>query len=226
MAATSRVRPIFALHRPTWTQFIVSCLVAGLGLLASRELERVDQDIRIMYTEYTLTATNLAHTSSDLLRYRVTIIRAIEAQTQKDFERITASLPDQRAQVQLAIEQYAEANHRVAQDYPKGDQDLQALRRSLDAYFAAADQTRDFLVRLWQANSPRVAAALRHQAEIHAAENAGPKLVEASDALERLLMGVAEVGKDMRDEGRGIIRTTSLILLVGSLLIAALNLLA
>ena len=179
-----------------------------------------------MYTEYTLAATNLAHTSSDLLRYRVTILRAIGAPTQKDFEHITASLPDQRARVQLAIEQYAEANHRVAQDHPKGDQDLQALRRSLDAYFAAADQTRDLLVRLWQATSPGEAAALRHQAEMHAAENAGPKLVEASNALERLLMGVADVGKDMRDEGRGIIRTTSLILLVGSLLIAAVNLLA
>jgi len=226
MAATSRVRPTFALHRPTWTQFIVSCLIVGLGLLASRELGRVDQDLRIMYTEYTLAATNLAHTSSDLLRYRVTIVRAIEAPTQKDFERITAFLPDQRAQVQRAIEQYAEAHHRVAQDHPRGDQDLEALRRSLDAYFAAADQTRDLLVRVWQANSPSLAAELRHQAEMHAAENAGPKLVEASNALERLLTEVAEVGKDMRDEGRGIIRTTSLILLVGSLLIAAVNLFA
>jgi len=179
-----------------------------------------------MYTEYTLAATNLAHTSSDLLRYRVTIVRAIEAPTQKDFEHITASLPDQRAHVRRAVEQYAEAHHRVAQDSPKGDQDLQALRRSLDAYFASADQTRTLLVRLWQAHSPSETGALRHQAEMHAAEHAGPKLVEASDALERLLMGVADVGKEMRDEGRDIIRTTSLLLLVGSVLIAAVNLLA
>jgi hypothetical protein len=78
---------------------------------------------------------------------------------------------------------------------------------------------------LWQARSPQEAAELRHQTELHAAENAGPKLVEASDALERLLTGVAAVGKDMRDEGTSVIRTTSVVLLLGGLLLAALNLL-
>ena len=55
-------------------------------------------------------------------------------------------------------------------------------------------------------------------------ETAGPRLLEASDALERLLLGVAEVGKDMRDEGTSAIRATSLVLVLGSLLIAGINL--
>jgi len=46
-----------------------------------------------MYTEYTLGVTDLVHISADVMRYRNTIIRALEADRQKDFERITESLP-------------------------------------------------------------------------------------------------------------------------------------
>ena len=45
-----------------------------------------------MYTEYTLGAADLAHISADVMRYRNTIIRALEAGSRKDFERITESL--------------------------------------------------------------------------------------------------------------------------------------
>jgi hypothetical protein len=225
-AFTRAAKALPWLRRPTWVQLLVSGLVAGLGLLGAQALGRVDQDLRSLYTEYTLAATNLAHISSDLLRYRTTILRAIEAPTRKDCERIMAALPDQEARVHQAIERYAEASRRVGGGRPVDERDLQALRSSLHAYFAAAEQTRALLARLWQARSPQEAAELRHQTELHAAENAGPKLVEASDALERLLTGVAAVGKDMRDEGTSVIQTTSVVLLLGGLLLAALNLLA
>jgi len=212
------------LRKPTGIQILVSVLIATLGVLASKALGVVDQDLRNMYTEYTLAAANLAHISSDLLRYRVTVVRSIEALSQKDFERIAKSLPDQRARVLQAVDRYAEASRKFLLTGSRLDQDLKGLRRSLEEYFATTDQTLALLKRLWQAN-PNDVAAIRHQAELNAAENAGPKLVETSNALERLLLGVAEVGKDMRDEGTGTIRITSLVLVLGSLLIAALNLL-
>jgi hypothetical protein len=84
-------------------------LIAGLGWLSGGALSRVDQDLRIMYTEYTLGAADLAHISADVMRYRNTIIRALEAGSRKDFERITESLPGQRARVQLAVDRYAAA---------------------------------------------------------------------------------------------------------------------
>ena len=84
-------------------------LIAGLGWMSGGALSRVDQDLRIMYTEYTLGAVDLAHISADVMRYRNTIIRALEAGSQKEFERITESLPGQRARVQLAVDRYAAA---------------------------------------------------------------------------------------------------------------------
>src|SRR5581483_103971 len=177
------------------------------------------------YTEYTLAATDLAHISADIIRYRTTIIRALEAPIKKDFDRITASLPDQRARIQHAIDRYAAASLRVSRSGRSEPEDLQAVRESLDAYFAAASRTISLLVQLWQAKSPQEAAELRSKAELQAADNSGPKLIQVSLALDRLLETVAEVAKDMRDEGTRVIRDTSRALMVGSVLIGVLNLL-
>jgi len=212
------------LPKPTWKQIVVSLLIAGLGLLASRALSQVNQDITLMYTEYTLGATELAHITADVLRFRTTIIRALETQTRQDFERITSSLPDQRARIQHAIDRYAAASLRVSRSGRSEADDLRAVKESLDAYFQAYSRTMLLMTQVWIAATPQEAAALRKQAEQHAADNAGPKLMQVSLALDRLLETVADVAKDMRDEGTQTLRETSVTLVVGSLLIAALNL--
>jgi hypothetical protein len=213
-----------ALTRPFRTRLLLSVLIMALGLLGARALSQVDQDLRIMYTEYTLAAADLAHISGDVIRYRTTIVRSLEAPTKKDFERITASLPDQRARIQHAVDRYAAASLRVSRSGRSEPQDLEAVLKSLDAYFSAASRTIEMLVQLWVANSPEAAAELRSKAELHAADNAGPKLIQVSLALDRLLETVADVAKDMRDEGSRTIRQTSAALIAGSLLIALLNL--
>src|SRR5919112_3739901 len=81
---------------PSTNQLLISVMIAGLGWISGQALSRIDQDLRIMYTEYTLGAADLAHISADVMRYRNTIIRSLEAENQKDFERITESLPGQR----------------------------------------------------------------------------------------------------------------------------------
>ncbi len=218
------IRLQFRYLKPTWTQILVSLMIAGLGLMGANALSQVDQDLRLMYTEYTLAATDLAHISADVIRYRTTVIRSLEAPTKKDFERITASLPDQRARIQHAVDRYASASLRVSRSGRSEPQDIKAVQESLDAYFAAASRTILLMSQLWVAKSPEEAAELRTKAELHAADNSGPKLIQVSLALDRLLETVADVAKDMRDEGTKTIRQTSSALVVGSLLIAFLNL--
>jgi len=211
-------------RRPGWAQILVSLMITGLGFIGAKALGQVDEDLRIMYTEYTLAATDLAHISANVIRFRTTIIRSLEAPTQKDFERITASLPHQRASIQHAVDRYASASLRVSRSGRSEPEDIKAVQESLDAYFAAASQTTLLMSQLWIAKSPEEAAALRTKAEQWAADNAGPKLIQVSLALDRLLETVAEVAKDMRDEGTRTIRQISAALVVGSLLIAFLNL--
>jgi hypothetical protein len=212
-------------YRPSGAQILISLLIAGLGWLSGQALSQVDQDMRIMYTEYTLGAADLAHISADVIRYRNTIIRALEADNKKDFERITESLPTQRAKIQHAVDRYAAAGLRVSRSGRSEPEDIEAVRRSLDQYFSVASRTVDLLTQEWNAPSQSDREALRRKAEEHAADNGGPKMIQVSLALDRLLDTVAEVAKDMRDEGTKTIQRTSVLIIGGSFFIAALNLL-
>jgi len=209
---------------PSWSQILVSLAIASLGIMGAEALSQVDQDLRIMYTEYTLAATDLAHISADVIRYRTSVVRALEAPNQKEFEKITKSLPERHSRIQHAVDRYAAASLRVSRSGRSEPQDIQAVRESLDAYFSAASRTINLLTQVWIAKSPQEAAELRHQAELQAADNAGPKMIQVSLALDRLLETVAEVARDMRDEGTRTIRDTSSALLIGSLVIAFFNL--
>ena len=210
--------------KPTGAQLLISVLIAGIGWYSGQTLSQVDQDLRIMYTEYTLGATDLAHISADTMRYRNTIIRALEADSQKDFERITESLPVQRAKIQHAIDRYAAAGLRVSRSGRSEPEDIESVRRSLDQYFSAASTTVQLLTQEWTANSPAEREALRRKAEEHASDNAGPKMIQVSLALDHLLDTVADVAKDMRDEGTKTIQASSMTLVGGSFFIALLNL--
>jgi hypothetical protein len=210
--------------RLSWTQVAVSFLVVALGFCGAMVLGRVDQDLRIIYTQYTLAAADLAHISADVMRYRTTVIRGLEAPTEEAFARLTAPLPAQRARIESAVDQYAKTSLRVSRSGRSEQDDLLALQRSLEAYFAAADEAIRLMRQVWAAGSVREAGELRHRAELHAADNAGPKLIQESLALDRLMETVADVAKDMKDEGASTIRFTGMILLGGSLVLAILNL--
>lgn len=211
--------------KPTFPQLLISLMIAGLGWYSGQALSQIDQDLRIMYTEYTLGAADLAHISADVMRYRNTIIRALQADDKKDFERITESLPTQRARIQHAVDRYAAAGLRVSRSGRSEPEDIEAVRRSLDQYFSAASTTIQLLTQEWNVTSVPDREALRRKAEEHASDNAGPKMIQVSLALDRLLDTVADVAKDMRDEGTKTIQYSSTLLVGGSFFIAALNLL-
>ncbi len=220
MGLFSRIRS----YRPSGAQIVISALIAGLGWLSGQALSQVDQDLRIMYTEYTLGAADLAHISTDVIRYRNVIIRALEADSKKDFERITESLPTQRAKIQHAVDRYAAAGLRVSRSGRSEPEDIEAVRRSLDQYFSVASRTIELLMQEWNASLQSDRETLRRRAEEHAADNGGPKMIQVSLALDRLLDTVADVAKDMRDEGTRAIQNTSILVIGGSFFIAFLNL--
>jgi hypothetical protein len=109
------------------------------------------------------------------MRYRNTIIRALEADGQKDFERITESLPAQRTRIQYAVDRYAAAGLRVLRSGRSEPKDIEAVRRGLGQYFSVASTTVQLLTQEWTAVSLTEREALRLKAEEHAADNAGRK---------------------------------------------------
>ncbi len=209
---------------PGWRQWVVSVLVIGLGLFGAQALHQIDQDLRIMYTEYTLAATDLAHISADVMRYRATIIRALEAQTKEEFLRFTQSLPEQRARIEQSVDRYAATSEKLLGGHQAELASLAAMRKSLEAYFLTATRTMQLLTQLWDAPTEALAIQIRTKAEIHAAEEAGGKLIRVTQALDQLMDSVTNVAKELRSQGSKAIRATSFILIAGSLLLAYLNL--
>jgi hypothetical protein len=141
-------------------------------------------------SEYTLGATDLAHISADAMRNQNTVIRAPEADSQKDFERITESLPAQRARIQHAVDRHAAAASR------------KISRRS------GAVSTSTFS---WPVRSSTLDAGMdgrlpdrtgSDQAESGRARRRQrrPKMIQVGLALDRLLDTVADMAKDIRDQ--------------------------
>src|SRR5689334_20015455 len=74
--SSQRSQAVMATMR--WTSILMSLLLVGFGWLGAETLVRVDQDLRVIYAEYTLAATDLGHLNGELIRYRTSVIRAIE----------------------------------------------------------------------------------------------------------------------------------------------------
>src|SRR5574342_480464 len=94
-----------------WTSIIISMLIVTGGLLGARTLTGVDQDLRVIHAEFTLAATDLGHVNGELIRYRTSIIRAIEADTKEEFLRIATSFPQKRKRIDNAIERFVKASN-------------------------------------------------------------------------------------------------------------------
>jgi hypothetical protein len=205
-------------------QVLVSLCVVALGVTSAMVLDQVDEDLPHRYIESTLAAAEIVHISADVMRYRTTVIRGLEAPTEEAFARLTAPLPAQRARIESAADHLVGKSQGADRDGIAASEEVRALRTSLDAYFAAADEAIRLMRRVWAAGSLHEAGELRHRAELHAADNAGPKLIQVSLALDRLMERVAhEAGEGQRRRAASV-QGTAASLVVGGLALAALNL--
>lgn len=213
--------------RMHWTSVVLSLLIAASGLLGSSTLTRVDRDLRVIYAEYTLAATDLGHVNGELIRYRTSIIRAIEADTKEDFERIAASLPQKRARIDSAIERFVKASNNTTSGKGMDARELaelKAVQEKLEEYIASSHYTIQLLKKRWQATSQIVAQRLRDEAELNAARDAGGKFIGVTLELDRLLEVVAEIAGEVRREADHTLRVATIVLIGVSLTLAALAL--
>lgn len=207
-----------------WREALTSLLIAASGWWGGEALTKVDQDIRSIYAEYTLAATDLGHLNARLIRYRTTILRAIEADTKQQFESIAGSFPIQRGRIEGTLDRYLKASHKATSNPKVKTKEAEALielRAKLDEYFDASQVTQHIVKQMWETASPREIHRLRELAENNAAENAGPKLIEVSIALDRLLEIVIEIAGDARKEDDSILRVATSAVIGVSFLLAA-----
>jgi len=198
----------------TRKQIAISALVVVAGLIGAQSITRVDQELRVIYTEYTLAATNLGHIHGELIRYRTTIIRAIEADSREDFERIAASLPNKRARIDAAIDRFVQISQSTLSGRSENTKELTELREvkaSIARYIDSSYQTISFLEQRWQASSPIEAKRLRDKAELHAATDAGEKFIAITRELDQLVDVVVQIAGDLQKDADRHLRVVSAI---------------
>lgn len=208
---------------------VISLLILSAGLWGGYSLSRVDQELRVIYAEYTLATTDLGHINAKLIRYRTSILRAIEADSQKNFESIISSLTERRAQIEQPIERFIKAaNSATVKRSGTADElrELQAVKTRLADYMATSEQTIGLIQQRWKATSPDEAKRLRDAAEENAAERAGSKFIAVTLELDLLLEVVAKIAGEVRDDAERQLRTMSAIVVVISALLAGLVLFA
>jgi Four helix bundle sensory module for signal transduction len=207
-----------------WRHVVVSLSIAAGGFWGGHGLERVDQDIRIIYADYTLAATDLGHMNARLIRYRTTVLRAVEADTKSQFEGIAASFPSQREHIEAIISRYIKASQKASSDLKVKTQEAVALldlRKALEQYIDASHRTLELVRQSWTVSSVHERHRLRGLAENHAATNAGPKLIAVSLALDRLLEVVADIANDARKDAESLIRVATTTVIGVSFFLAA-----
>jgi hypothetical protein len=202
---------------------IVSLLIAASGMWAGQALKQVDHDLRIIYAEYTIAATDLGHMNARLIRYRTTILRAIEADSRGQFESIAPSFVAQKERIEATLDRYRKASEKASSRPEVKAREaamLKDLQEKVTQYIEASHHTLDLLVARWRAASAGDARRLRDQAEQYAAEHAGPKLIAVSYALDHLLETVVEIAGDARNEAKSILRGVTTIVISVSFALA------
>lgn len=198
----------------TRKQIIISTLVVVAGLLGAQSITWVDQELRVIYTEYTLAATNLGHIHGELIRYRTSVLRAIEADSREDFERIATSLPNKRARIDAAIDRFVQISQSTLSGRSVDAKELTELRdvrASLAQYIDSSQQTIHLLEQCWQASSPAEAKRLRDKAERHAATDAGDKFIAITRELDQLVDVVVQIAGDLQKDADRHLRVVSAI---------------
>lgn len=208
-----------------WTSVLISVLILASGILGSQTLTRVDQDLRIIYAEYTLAATDLGHVNGELIRYRTSVIRAIEADTKEDFQRIVASLPQKHTRLDKAIARFVEATNEASRGkrVDAGElTELKAVRKSIDAYMTSSQHALTMMERRWNLVSGAEARRLQNLARQYVATDTGTKFINVTIELDRLLELVAAIAGEVKKEADDSLRVATMAMIAVSLALAGL----
>jgi len=211
--------------RSRWISVVISLLIMGGGWLGSRTLIRIDQDLRVIYAEYTLATTDLGHLNGELIRYRTSVIRAIETDNKEEFHRILDSLPAKRIHINQAFERFVAATNDASVGRPVDARELTELKAVQDqiaVYMTSSQDVLHIMERRWDIASATESQRLQNQAREYLAEDAGSKYMNVTVELDRLLEVVAGIAGNVKKDADSTLRVVTALLVTISLALGVL----
>ena len=193
----------------------VAVITAVMGWLGAQATLAMRENLRIVYVDYTAPATDMAKTATALGWHRNNVLQMLQAKGRPEYERLRAAQPELQQTILKGCDDYAATELRVSRAGRSEQTDYTAFRQQLDAYFVAAEDTMRAADGIWAAPVPGQAAAARERTAA-LASRAGPKYEAASSGLDRLLGTIADVAKDMNDDGQETARRSLITVGVGA----------
>jgi Four helix bundle sensory module for signal transduction len=203
-----------------WVSVVISLLIVASGWFGSQTLLRVDQDLRVIYAEYTLATTDLGHLNSELIRYRTSVIRAIETDNRQEYHRIVASLPAKRTHVNEAIERFIAATNGASVGRGVDARELaelKAVQTKIAAYMASSQNALHIIEQRWNSGPNLDAQRFQDQAREYMAGDAGSKYMSVTVELDQLLEVVATIAGDVKKQADATLRVVTILLVILSL---------
>lgn len=181
---------------------LVGVVMAVAAIAVYTRVTGLVENLRIVYEDYTVAGTDLAHVANNIMRYRDNMILAMEVGDRAEFERLNSLATVLKDKIHKPLDAYAATVLRISRSGRNETHDLQVFRHTLDEYLTAAQQALTFEQHSWAASTKEEAAALRDKARVTRVKQADPKLATALTALDELLITVAAVANDMNEEGK------------------------
>lgn len=182
--------------------FAVVCAITGvMGGVGIRGMSSLKENLRVVYADYTVAATDVGRAATALLQYRNLGVRSTAAADQAEFARLVAEQAECAKTITESMDAYAATTLRISKAGRNEAKDLETFRNALQDYFAAASETAAIGGKVWEAATDEERAALRSQATKVVQTKSGPALDRALSALKELLATISDVAKDMNAEG-------------------------
>jgi methyl-accepting chemotaxis protein len=189
-----------------WKMMLGFSLVCGItliaGILTAIGVLSLREDLRIVYEDYTVAESELAHVSNNLGRQRNAALQALAASDREEFERFTHLAIELKDKIQKPLEAYATTVLRTSQGGRSEANDLHALRRALDDYFTAAEQLFALERERWGMGVKTDSAMTREKSRAALVKQVDQKLDAVRTTLDELLSTVSDVAKDMNEDGK------------------------
>ncbi|WLD12698.1 methyl-accepting chemotaxis protein [Planctellipticum variicoloris] len=206
--------------------FAIVCVITGtMGSLGIHSLSSLRENLRIVYADYTVAATDVAKAGAALAQYRNLGVIASGAKDEAEHDRALREQMECAKTLSESMEAYAATTLRVSRAGRNESKDLDAFRAALKEYFAAAGEVGNTSRQAWGANTDEERVTLQNRARELSLTKSGPALDKALAALRELVATITDVAGDMNNDGQATATAGFWTLSAGTVTAIALSLL-
>ncbi|HEX9742266.1 MAG TPA: methyl-accepting chemotaxis protein [Nitrospiraceae bacterium] len=195
---------------------VATLLVGTLGFLGLRQ---VAGQLKIIYENSTTALANLGTAVSNLGLYHDTLVSVGRVTRKSDFDDAVRQLPQLKRQVLEPLQVYSSGQMHVSRNQRDETKDFTDLDKALTSYFQTADGAVSAFQDSYAPNMKEdQRTAMRELGQLALSVEIADKYGIATKHLNRLLITVQDVAKDLNEDGQKVAMNQTRYMIIGAFL--------